>query len=47
MDKIADIVAGITFVALVTTIVSRRESSRVIGAIGTAYSNALKAAMGR
>jgi NAD(P)H-dependent flavin oxidoreductase YrpB (nitropropane dioxygenase family) len=45
MDRIADIFAGITMVALVTTIVAHRNTSKVIAAGGQAYANALSAAM--
>jgi hypothetical protein len=47
MDRVADIVAGITTVALVTTIVSHRNTARVIAALGDSYSGAIRAAMGR
>jgi hypothetical protein len=47
MDRVADIVAGITTVALVTTLVSHRNTQRIITAVGEAYSGALRAAMGR
>lgn len=47
MDRVADIIAGITLVALVTTIVSHRNTSRVIASLGRAYSESLRAAMGR
>lgn len=47
MDRVADIVAGITLVALVTTVVAHRNTSRVIAALGETYSGALRAAMGR
>lgn len=47
MDRIADIFAGLTMVALVTTIVSHRNTARVITAVGGAYANAVTAAMGR
>jgi NAD(P)H-dependent flavin oxidoreductase YrpB (nitropropane dioxygenase family) len=45
MDRIADIFAGITMVALVTTIVAHRNTSKVIAAGGKAYADALSAAM--
>ena len=47
MEKVADIVAGITTVALVTTLVSHRNTARIVTAVGNAYSGALRAAMGR
>lgn len=45
MDRIADILAGITAVAMVTTIVAHKNTSKVISASGKAYANALGAAM--
>lgn len=45
MDRIADILAGITAVAMVTTIVAHRNTSKVIAAGGQAYAQALRAAM--
>ena len=45
MDRIADILAGITAVAMVTTIVAHRNTSKVIAAGGKAYADALSAAM--
>jgi hypothetical protein len=47
MDRLADIFAGLTMVALVTTLVSHRNTARVVTAVGTAYANAVTAAMGR
>lgn len=46
MDRVADIVAGITMVALVTTIVAHKNTATVISSTGKAYSEALRAAMG-
>lgn len=45
MDRIADVLAGITAVAMVTTIVAHRNTSKVIAAGGKAYADALSAAM--
>lgn len=45
MDRIADIFAGITMVAMVTTIVAHKNTSKVIAASGKAYADALNAAM--
>lgn len=45
MDRIADIFAGITMVAMITTIVAHRNTSKVIAAGGKAYADALGAAM--
>lgn len=47
MDRVADIFAGITTVALVTTILSHKNTARVITAVGNAYAGAVSAAMGR
>lgn len=47
MDRIADIVAGITTVALVTTLVMHKNTANVIRAGGSVYEGALRAAMGR
>jgi hypothetical protein len=46
MDRIADVIAGVTMVALVTTIVAHKNTSKVIANAGKAYSEALRAAMG-
>ena len=45
MDRIADVLAGITAVAMDTTIVAHRNTSKVISAGGKAYADALSAAM--
>lgn len=47
MDKIADIAGGVIVVALVTTVVSHKQSAKVITSIGNAFSGSLRAAMGR
>jgi hypothetical protein len=47
MDRIGDILAAIVMVALVTTIVAHPNSSKVITATGGAFSNSLRAAMGK
>jgi hypothetical protein len=47
-DKIATIVASIVTVALVTTVLMRGSAAaQVIGALGNAFSGALRAAQGR
>jgi hypothetical protein len=38
---------AIVTVALVTTLVSHKESAKVIGAVGSAFAGALRAAQGR
>ena len=45
MDRIFDVLAGITAVAMVTTIVAHKNTAKVISAGGAAYANALSAAM--
>lgn len=45
MDRLFDIVAGITAVAMVTTIVAHKNTSSVISSTGKAYAEALNAAM--
>lgn len=47
MDKVADILGAIITVALVTTVVSRPNSVRVVQALGGAFTGSIKAAMGR
>lgn len=47
MDKIADIAGGIIIVALVTTVVSHKQSAKVITSLGNVFSGSLRAAMGR
>lgn len=46
-DKFLSIGSAIVTVALVTTIVSNKESARVIGAFGQAFAGSIRAAMGR
>lgn len=45
MDRIFDVLAGITAVAMVTTIVAHKNTSKVIAAGGKSYADALSAAM--
>lgn len=47
MDKLADIAASIVVVALVTTLVSHKNTANVVNAFGSAFSNSLRAAQGR
>lgn len=47
MDRIADIFAGITAVALVTTLVAHPNTSKVISAVGETYAKSIRAATGR
>lgn len=45
MDRLFDIIAGITAVAMVTTIVAHKNTANVISATGKTYAEALNAAM--
>lgn len=45
--SIIDIAAAIVTVALVTVIVTGKNTSAVIGAAGSAFANSIKAAQGR
>lgn len=47
MNKAADIALAIVAVAMVTTIVSHRNSARVITSVGNAFSGSIRAATGR
>lgn len=47
IGKIFDIAALIVAVAGVTVAVSSTQTANIIGAIGTSFSNSLKAAMGQ
>jgi hypothetical protein len=47
MDRVMDIFAGIAAIALVTTIVSHKNTASIISNTGKAYSEALRAAMGQ
>lgn len=47
MDRIANILGAIVTLAIITTIVSRRNSARVINSAGNAFSRSIRAAMGR
>ena len=46
-DKIANIMASIVTVALVTTIVARPNSAKVIDSMGKAFAGSLSAALGK
>jgi hypothetical protein len=46
-DKMFNLLGAIVTVALVTTIVSRPNSAKVITAMGSAFSGSIKAATGR
>lgn len=47
LDGIFKVAGAIVTVALVTTVVSHRESANVLRAIGDSFSGALRAAQGR
>lgn len=47
VNGIAGILGAIVTVALVTTIVSHKESAKVISAFGSAFAGSLRAAQGR
>lgn len=46
-DRIANVAAAIVGVALATTLVSSRNTASIINAVGSSFSGALRAAMGR
>jgi hypothetical protein len=45
VDRVFDVIAGITAVAMVTTIVAHKNTQKVISSLGDAYSQSLRAAM--
>jgi len=47
MDRLFNIMGAIVTVALVTTIVSRRNSATVITAFGDAFAGSISAALGK
>jgi len=47
MQRWADVVAGIVFVALATTLVAHRNTASIISATGRAFSQSLLAAQGK
>lgn len=46
-DRLFNVMGAIVTVALVTTIVSRPQSARVIRAMGDAFAGSIRAALGR
>lgn len=46
-DRIANVLGAIVTVALVTTIVSHRQTANIIRASGAAFSSSIRASMGR
>lgn len=47
MDKFFDVMAAVVTVALVTTLVSHKQTSQIVNNFGNAFSNSLRAAQGR
>lgn len=47
VDRVFNIFGSIVVVAAITVIVSSKNSARIIGAAGGAFTNSLRAAMGR
>lgn len=47
MDRVMDIFAGLAAIAMVTTIVSHKNTANIIKATGSSYAGALQAAMGQ
>lgn len=47
MDRIVDVIAGITAVAMVTTLVGHKGTANVIDSAAKFYTGALAQAMGR
>jgi fucose permease len=45
-DKLFNVLGAIVGVALVTTLVSHTQTKNVIGALGSAFSGSIKAAVG-
>lgn len=46
-DKVFNVLGAIVTVALVTTIVSNKNSASVINSLGSAFSGSIKAALGK
>lgn len=46
-DRAFSILGAIVFVALVTTIVSHKETANIVRALGGSFSGSLRAAMGK
>lgn len=47
LDRFANILGAIITVALITTIVSHKNTASVVSAAGNAFSGSIRAAMGR
>lgn len=47
LNSIVSVLGAIVTVALVTTVVSHKESAQVVGAFGQAFAGSLRAAQGR
>jgi len=46
-DRALNIIGAIVTVALVTTIVAHPQSAKIVSSAGSAFSNSLRAAMGK
>lgn len=47
MDKIANILAMIIVLAMITTVLASKNTATDIGALGSTFTNSIKAATGR
>lgn len=47
MNQITDLAAAIVTLAIITTLVSNKETADIVNAVGKAFSGSLRAAMGR
>lgn len=47
LDKVLNIFGMIVVLAIITTLVAHKETKNVIGAIGSLFTNSLRAAMGK
>jgi hypothetical protein len=47
LDRIANIAGSIVVLGMVTVVVASPNSAKIVGSVGAAFSNALRAAMGR
>lgn len=46
-DSLADVAGGIVIVALATTLVAHKETAKNVTALGSAFSGAIRAALGK
>lgn len=47
MDRIADVAGAIVMVALATTLVAHPNTAQVVNSVGKAFSDSIRAAMGK